>query len=495
MVDRWKLVRAWGGAGAACLAVAGTVNAQSFLGKLETPLLRTEDRFGSAIEITNDLVVASAPNRFIGGSSAGQVFLYERDGSGQLPEFQTIPSTTRQFGEEFGASIALSGPWLAIGAPRRNVGNEDDAGRVDIFVRSGGPGSMYSLFTTLSSPDLSDGDLFGSSVAFIGDTLAVGAPLQDSIAFADSGAIYLFREDLGGEDNWGFQLRLTVDDQFEGQRLGETLESGPGVLLAGCQFDNDVGTQAGSVYVFVPTSPAQNNWVQIHEITDPEGQPDDRFGSALSLFGDRLAVGSPLDDEAGSDSGSVTIFRMIGGDPRVWERVRKLVAPDSAAFDAFGTCVSLYDGLLLAGAPFDDPVGLASGSAHLFDANIGSKGSWGHVTSITDPMGSFNDGFGERCALGDGLVLIGALRDDNELFDSTGTVCAYGFEFTPCGGDANGDRIIDMADLTSVIGSWLADYTGEPSGTGPGDANEDGRVDFADATAVLLNWQGSCGIE
>lgn len=54
-----------------------------------------------------------------------------------------------------------------------------------------------------------------------------------------------------------------------------------------------------------------------------------------------------------------------------------------------------------------------------------------------------------------------------------------------CLGDADGDRIVTFADLTSVLSNW--------GGPGPaGDANRDGRVDFADATAVLANFGTEC---
>ncbi len=59
----------------------------------------------------------------------------------------------------------------------------------------------------------------------------------------------------------------------------------------------------------------------------------------------------------------------------------------------------------------------------------------------------------------------------------------------PCIGDANGDLLVNFADVTAVLASWNADYS---PGTGPGDANADGLVNFADITAVLASWNQSC---
>lgn len=58
-----------------------------------------------------------------------------------------------------------------------------------------------------------------------------------------------------------------------------------------------------------------------------------------------------------------------------------------------------------------------------------------------------------------------------------------------CLGDADGDRVVNFNDITSVLAFWLDDYT--PS-TGPGDANGDGVVNFDDITNVLSNWLAVC---
>ncbi len=55
----------------------------------------------------------------------------------------------------------------------------------------------------------------------------------------------------------------------------------------------------------------------------------------------------------------------------------------------------------------------------------------------------------------------------------------------PCIGDANGDRVVNFADVVAVVTYWgLA---------GPsGDANGDGAVNFTDVTKVLENWGRTC---
>lgn len=58
-----------------------------------------------------------------------------------------------------------------------------------------------------------------------------------------------------------------------------------------------------------------------------------------------------------------------------------------------------------------------------------------------------------------------------------------------CNGDANGDLVVNFADVTTVLGNWNADYL---PGTGPGDANGDSIVNFADVTSILASWNSVC---
>ena len=72
-------------------------------------------------------------------------------------------------------------------------------------------------------------------------------------------------------------------------------------------------------------------------------------------------------------------------------------------------------------------------------------------------------------------ILLGLAEDAD--FDGIPDACA-------CVGDANGDSVVDGADIGAVLGNWGA--TG-----GPADFNLDGIVDGADLGIVIGNW-GSC---
>lgn len=60
----------------------------------------------------------------------------------------------------------------------------------------------------------------------------------------------------------------------------------------------------------------------------------------------------------------------------------------------------------------------------------------------------------------------------------------------PCPGDANGDRLVNFADITSVLQNWGRVIP--PGGDGQGDSNHDGTVGFPDITETLIYWGFPC---
>jgi hypothetical protein len=83
----------------------------------------------------------------------------------------------------------------------------------------------------------------------------------------------------------------------------------------------------------------------------------DGFGAATSQSGDRLAIGAPGYDRIGGqtleDAGAVFVFRRVGVE---WAEESTLTAPEPRAGDRFGAAVSLDRDLLAVGAPGDGAV-------------------------------------------------------------------------------------------------------------------------------------------
>src|SRR5690606_2923115 len=87
-------------------------------------------------------------------------------------------------GERFGASAAVEGELLAVGAERA----QGDAGAVALLRWSNG---AWTEKARLIASDGAAGDRLGSAIAVSGDRVLVGAPFHDELA-VDAGAAYVF---------------------------------------------------------------------------------------------------------------------------------------------------------------------------------------------------------------------------------------------------------------------------------------------------------------
>ena len=97
------------------------------------------------------------------------------------------------------------------------------------------------------------------------------------------------------------------------------------------------------------------------KLTAPSGSASDEFGVSVALDNNTALVGSYLDDDNGTDSGSAYLFNSITGD-----LLHKFTAPDGSANDFFGRSVALSNNTALIGSYEDDDNGTDSGSAYLF---------------------------------------------------------------------------------------------------------------------------------
>ena len=74
------------------------------------------------------------------------------------------------------------------------------------------------------------------------------------------------------------------------KNFGTAVDLGGDTLLVGNSSSNENGSGAGSAYVFVRDD--QGNWVEQAMLLAPDGEQNDRFGGAVSLFGDTALIGA-----------------------------------------------------------------------------------------------------------------------------------------------------------------------------------------------------------
>jgi hypothetical protein len=358
--------------------------------------------------------------------------------------------------DQFGTAVAISGDWLAVGAPKessRAAGingdqtddSEDSSGAVYLFSDDGA-GWAQRAYVKASNPEAVD--VFGTELAMDGNTLAVAAWAEDGDATgvngeadvavaANAGAVYVFAHSNGAWEQEAYVKASNTELlDFFGRSVavsGDTLVVGaPGEDsdsdgVNGNQSSNQ-SPASGAVYVFVRGS----SWTQQAYLKASNPGVDDVFGEAIALDGDTLVVGAPGEasasrgvvsdqtDDSAPASGAVYVFERTSG---TWRQIAYLKSSNTDADDQFGAELAL-DGTTLAvaapreGTRTDDRSGTVannlapeSGAVYVFER--GPSG-WLQQAYLKASNAETEDFFGVSVALLGDTLIVGALGEDGQ---------------------------------------------------------------------------------
>ena len=249
-------------------------------------------------------------------------------------------------------------------------------------------GWRQSSYVKASNPR--EGDQFGSAVAISGDgnTVAVGAPMENSAARTvngnqadasadDAGAVYVFGRTAQG---WAQQAYIKAANAEAFDQFGGAIAlSGDGNTLAvaasfeasgasginGDQTDNS-RPQSGAVYVFTRAGTTWSQQAYIKASNTGEEDDGDTFGYSIALSddGNTVAVGAPSEDSgavgingnerdnAVTGAGAVYVFARAGS---AWSQQAYIKPANTHGDMLFGYSVGLSaDGSTVAVGSFDE---------------------------------------------------------------------------------------------------------------------------------------------
>jgi hypothetical protein len=252
--------------------------------------------------------------------------------------------------DNFGISLSLDsdGDTVAIGA-WRDTGNGVDAGHVRILEYSSDTWSPLGSTLQGEAP----ADYFGSAVSIsdAGTRVGIGAPGND-VGGARSDAGHAQVWELSG-GNWS-QMGADMEGEDAGDSSGFSLAlSGDGAtVVIGSPYNDDAGTDRGSVRVFA-WNDGTSTWDRKGTV-DLDGEADqDRLGYSLAINteGTIIAAGARHNDGTGVDAGHVRTYEWNTATAQ-WDQWGSDTEGEAAG-DHFGSSVSLSSvGTTLAvGAP------------------------------------------------------------------------------------------------------------------------------------------------
>lgn len=310
------------------------------------------DNFGFAVAVSGDTAVVGAWRDVVSGTDSGSAYVFTRSGT-TWSQQQKLTSGDVAEGDRFGYSVAISGDTIVVGAYGDDILTTTGAGSAYVFTRSGATWSHQQKLTA-TIPAASDE--FGKSVSIDGDSIAVGSNRDDTIS-ADAGAIYVFTR---SGVTWTEQAKLHGADTVTYDRFGESVAISGDTVVAGALYDDDVANKSGSAYVFTRS---ETVWTQQQKLTAHDPEANDEFGSQVAISGDTVVAGVRRDDDDGGLSGSAYVFTRTG---TTWSAPEKHTADDAAGGDEFGQSVAIDGSLIVIGSPLDDDGGSMTGSAYLF---------------------------------------------------------------------------------------------------------------------------------
>ncbi len=358
-----------------------------------------------------------------------------------LPDSVSLQNNTNDY---YGRSVAIDGDYAVVGAH----GFQSNKGCAFVLHNTG---SSWETLAVLQASNASTNYDFGFSVSISGDVIAIGSHNEGSHSYM-GGAVYVFVKPATGWTDTTQTAKLVASDVASKAYFGRSVKISGDCIIAGAHGDDENGFEAGAAYVFTKPIDGWEDASETAKLTALDGALWDRFGNAVSVYGDKVVVGAYYNDERGYNTGAVYVFTKPASGWQDTTQTAKLAVSDSFESSNFGTSVDISDGIIVSGASGDSLGLIRSGSAFVF---VEPTNGWINATQtakLTPSDASIDDSFGYSISISGDDVVVGAYRDDDR-----GSSCGSAYVFTkPSDGWAD---MTQTAKLTANDGS-TSDYLG-----------------------------------
>jgi len=300
-----------------------------------------DDNYGVIAVSGNTLVVGAAldvTNGVIGGAA----YVYVRNGHTWSLQQKLFASDRANF-DQFGIAVDVVGDTIVVGAH----GDNDEGfqtGAAYVFRRNG---TTWTEEQKLKASDAAPDSAFGASVALNGQTVAIGAPGESSGALS-SGAVYVFIND---GTSWQQQGKIKANRVMNNQQLGSTVSvsgdtivaAAPGELIGEPADDFNNVLSKGAVYIFDRTG---TSWDHQKRFFERDRNRTGGFAVRAAIDGDTIIVGDPTYDAGARFTGAVYVFERKGNG---WSLKHTLAANDGQFLQAMGFAIAVSGDTVIAG--------------------------------------------------------------------------------------------------------------------------------------------------
>lgn len=366
---------------------------------MDNPAPANGDTFGVSVAITGTRAVVGAHSDDTAVPNGGSAYLYDLATS--IVPYATVNHATPVDGERMGTSVAISG-MTAAGAPYDDGGGTD-SGTVQIYQPLSQTPAIPVI--SLANPSPAPADLFGCSVAVSGTRIVVGAYGDDTGA-TDAGSAYVY--DLASATPGIPVLIITNPTPAAQDYFGCSVGISGTLVVIGARQDDTGEINAGSAYVYdlAGATPA----IPKNILNNPGPPPIgfDNFGAAVAISGSLVAIAADSDDTGAFNAGSAYIFQVAGAVVSP-PPIHVLNNPSPAGADQFGLSIGISGNRVVVGTNLDDTGALNAGSAYVYNLAGGSPTT---PLVINSPVVAEGTGFGFSVGISGTWVIVGANGDD-----------------------------------------------------------------------------------
>ena len=279
------------------------------------------------------------------------------------------------------------------------------------------PSDGYSQYISYMNMYL-NGDYFGKAVA-VGDSKIFVSSMFDDDNGTNSGSVYTYDLDGTGE------TKIKPSDGSTGQGFGYSMDMRDGKFYVGASAYSNSSLK-GSVYIFNSDGTGQT------KIQSSDGTVTDNFGSSVSVGPTKFAVGaSSANTIRGTKSGAVYVYNLDGTGET------KIIPTGISTNHYIGDVgrIAINASKVLIGDNKDDTNGSYSGAAFVYDLDGTNE------FKITPSDGETYGSFGRSVGIGTNKLAVGAI---NAGSPDVGAVYLY---------DLDGTNELKITPSDSVPGS------------------------------------------
>jgi hypothetical protein len=344
---------------------------------------------------------------------------------------QSHESNNPSSNANFGSRVAISGNYAIIGAPKEVNNSLTNSGAAYIFFKTA---SGWQQQKKIIEPNAAANDYFGSAIAISGDYCVIASSTKTVGSNLSQGKVYVYKRN--GTD-WALDGSFTKTGgaayEYFGWSVGITQQSSGTVLLSvGVPYSDIHVSDGGEVYCYKKTS-STGKWSFVQSIFPGDIAPADYFGFSISMDNGYMVVGAPSQDNATysyTDAGAAYVYVFGGG---VWTLQQKLSG--TTPYAKFGSALSISENKIAVGAPWANIFTNTSSAVYLYKR---TESTWANTGYLYIYNFEIVPGASQITASGGGNISIAditfgmsvSLDGDNLLIGSSG-----GFDY-PNGGSS-----------------------------------------------------------